>query len=122
MERRPTALIVDDEVINRVVIQQLLQLSGVECVVVGNGSDAIAAVQEQSFDVIFMDLQMPDLDGFETARRIRAIPETGERMRVFALTAFAPKDIAQQVDEAGFDGILQKPVAIEQLREVFELD
>ena len=122
MKTQPSALVVDDEVINRVVIQQLLELSGVECVVTGNGIDAIAAVEKRSFDAILMDLQMPDIDGFETVRRIRALPDSGTHPRIFALTAFAPADIADRIEEAGFDGILQKPVEVDQLRRIFGLD
>ena len=74
-----------------------------------NGVEAIESVARQSYDVVLMDVQMPEMDGFETTRRIRADPALA-RVPVVAMTANAGEDDRQRCLEAGMDGFESKPI------------
>ena len=107
----------DNEVNQRVVVGLLAQL-GVTPTVVENGALALEAVREGDFDLVFMDIQMPVMDGLEATRRIRAEVEHGPR--IVALTANALADDAARCRQAGMDGFLPKPVRLDDLRAKIE--
>jgi two-component system cell cycle response regulator DivK len=80
-----------------------------------DGRDAIGRIREVLPDLILMDIQMPEMDGYETLHEIRAHPETAQ-VPVVALTAFAMLEDRQKAFEAGFDGYFSKPINIAALR------
>lgn len=112
-------LVVDDSPVNRFLATRFLEQIGVAGVAVDSGAAALAALQQSAFDAVLLDVQMPKMDGFETARRIRAREERerGRRIPLIALTASAgAEDVAHALD-AGMDDHLGKPFAPEQLVE-----
>ena len=110
-------LIVDDNAVNRAVIVGMLEVY--ECVTVeaGNGREAVTAVSDGSFDLVFMDCQMPVLDGFEATAEIRRLErlEGHRRVPIVALTASALKGERERCLAAGMDDYLSKPVRQSEL-------
>jgi CheY-like chemotaxis protein len=107
-------LLAEDEEINRIVVASMLEELGHQVAAVTNGNDALAALEQDSFDVILMDVQMPELDGLETARRIRA--SRCARIPILALTARALAGDRERCLEAGMNDYLTKPVKLDDLR------
>jgi PAS domain S-box-containing protein len=118
--RRPRILVADDNQVNQAVIVGLLEKLGCRADVVANGREAVAAVERTSYDLIFMDCQMPEMDGFQATSFIRsreaASGSMGPRIPIVALTANALADDRQACLEAGMDDHFSKPVRLEQLR------
>ena len=106
-------LVVEDDRVNQRVIELLLQKLGLTCHIVANGVAAIGAVEREKWDAILMDCQMPEMDGFEATRRIRA---RGARLPIIALTANARGEDRAACVAAGMDDFLAKPVRFEDLR------
>lgn len=113
-------LMAEDNVVNQKVVQQYLKRLGYRADVVSNGLEALAALQQRTYDVILMDIQMPELDGLETTRRILATYEDDERPRIIALTANATREDRQRCLDAGMDDYLSKPVLVGDLSEALE--
>ena len=92
-------------------------------VVAGNGKEALAAWEQHAFDLILMDVQMPEMDGFETTARIREREQgTGRHIPIIALTAHAIKGDREHCLEAGMDGYVSKPIQAEELlREIIDV-
>lgn len=112
-----TALVVDDNAVNLRVATALLGRLGVAVTAVSSGQAALDRAWAEPFDLVITDLQMPELDGFETARRLRAGGFTGP---IIALTASAEPTIAEDCRVAGLDGCLTKPVSLAALRALLE--
>jgi two-component system, sensor histidine kinase and response regulator len=111
-------LLAEDHPVNQKVAVRLLERLGHEVVVAPNGNEALQALSLASFDVVLMDLQMPEMDGFEAVRAIRADEaETGQHLPVLALTAHAMQGDRQRCLDAGFDGYLAKPIRQAHLEE-----
>lgn len=110
-------LVVDDNGVNRMVAQKVLQRLGWAVVLAESGAQALALVRSDSFDVVFMDCQMPEMDGFETTARMRAIPALKD-MPIVAMTANASPEDKAQCLAAGMTEHVAKPIRIEALREV----
>jgi CheY-like chemotaxis protein len=119
-ERGWDILVVDDNPVNQHVIRMFLQKFG--CVVdcVDGGSDCIQRLAERTYDLVFMDVQMPDMDGYETARRIRAADPGSRKPWIVALTAHAMAEVREKCLEAGMDDYLTKPVRRDMLREALD--
>jgi CheY-like chemotaxis protein len=114
-------LLADDGLINQKVASELLKRRGHEVVVVNNGREAIEAVEREVFDVVLMDVQMPEMDGFEATAAIRLKEQsTGQHMQIVAMTAHALKGDRERCLEAGMDGYLTKPVQPKVLYELVE--
>jgi signal transduction histidine kinase/ligand-binding sensor domain-containing protein/DNA-binding response OmpR family regulator len=114
-EERPGAsrkiLLAEDNPVNQIVAVRLLERRGHEVTVAANGREAVAAVARESFDLVLMDVQMPEMDGFEATAIIRkAETGTARRLPIFALTARAMKGDADHCRAAGMDGYLAKPI------------
>jgi CheY-like chemotaxis protein len=104
-------LLAEDNPVNQHLVVRLLEKQGYTVVVVGDGQAAVAAVAQQPFDVVLMDVQMPLLDGLEATAAIRAQERTtGTHLPILALTAHAMKGDADRCLAAGMDGYLTKPV------------
>ena len=103
-------LIAEDNAINVYLLKILLEQSGYGADVVGNGQEAIEAVRSKRYDLVFMDVQMPVMDGTEATRRILADHPGGDRPRIIALTAGVMADEVQACRDAGVDDFLAKPI------------
>jgi signal transduction histidine kinase/CheY-like chemotaxis protein/HPt (histidine-containing phosphotransfer) domain-containing protein len=111
-------LLVEDNAVNQKVALRMLQGMGYRGDVAGNGIEALEALQRQNYDVILMDLQMPEMDGIETSQCIRARP--GQQPRIIAMTADAMEGVREECLAAGMDDYITKPVKIEELQEALQ--
>jgi CheY-like chemotaxis protein len=109
-------LVVDDNVDAAESLAVLLRLAGHEVRVACDGPAALAAAQADPPEMVVLDLGMPGMDGFEVARRLRALPGSKDTLLV-ALTGWAQEDDRRRCAEAGFDGHLPKPVEWDALRQ-----
>lgn len=111
-------LLVEDNRLNQKVAQQMLKRLGYEVEVVNNGKAAIAALENQNYDLVLMDVQMPEMDGLETTREIRRRFETFRQPRIIAMTANAMSGDREICLEAGMDDYLSKPLRLEMIRKL----
>lgn len=112
-------LIAEDNPVNQEVLARLVGALGYTCDVVGTGAEALRAVGLRPYDVVLMDIQMPELDGEEATRRIRALPEIAQPY-IIALTASTVAGSRERYLATGIDAYLSKPVTIEDLRGAIE--
>ncbi len=110
-----SVLLVDDNPANLQFTTELLNALNTQVKQASNGHQAIEACQEESFDVIFMDIQMPGMDGIETTRRIRQLQKGKKRTPIIALTAHSITEQKSDLLIAGMDDCLSKPVNETQL-------
>jgi PAS domain S-box-containing protein len=118
-----TVLAVDDYPINLEVLKGQLELLDVPVVTADDGLDALAKWRERPYALVLTDIHMPDMDGFELTRQIRAeeaLTGLGQRTPIVALTANALKGEADRCLAAGMDGYLTKPLTLQKLRETLE--
>lgn len=109
-------LLAEDNVVNQRVAAALLGKRGHTVIVVNNGREALQAIATQRFDLVLMDVQMPELDGLEATTRIREMEaETGVHTPIIAMTAHALKGDAERCRQAGMDAYQTKPVQAAQL-------
>lgn len=119
--RSLTILLTEDNLINQRVAIGFLEERGHQVVVANNGLEALAAVEKESFDLILMDVQMPEMDGFEATAAIRARErEAGTHIPIVAMTASAMKGDQARCIEAGMDSYVSKPVHAAELYRVVE--
>ena len=107
-------LIVEDNEKNRRLLRKVLQVSGYRVAEVETGRDAVVAAREQGPDLILLDYQLPDIDGIEVFRLIRADPAI-KHMPIVAVTASAMPEDQKRMREAGFDGFETKPINVKDL-------
>ena len=104
-------LAADDNAVNRRVLGRMLQRIGASCTVVADGAEALAAFAEEPFDVVLLDCQMPNMDGYEAAGAIRALEGgVGAGVPIIALSGSAGELIDDVASEAGMDACLLKPI------------
>jgi signal transduction histidine kinase/CheY-like chemotaxis protein/ligand-binding sensor domain-containing protein len=104
-------LLAEDNPVNQIVAARLLEKRGHHVTVAANGREAVAAVERERFDLVLMDVQMPEMDGFEATAAIRqAETGAGGHLPIFAMTARAMKGDAERCAAAGMDGYLSKPI------------
>ncbi|MEK7269459.1 MAG: response regulator, partial [Planctomycetota bacterium] len=108
-------LLVEDNPTNQVLAQALLDRLGYRVDVAANGREALAAVRHRPYDVVLMDVQMPEMDGLEATREIRAGVEAGRQPRIIALTADAMEEDKRKCYVAGMDDYLSKPILLPDL-------
>ncbi len=115
-ERYPLRiLLAEDNSVNQKLALRLLSQMGYRADVAGNGLEAIRAVERQPYDVILMDVQMPEMDGLEATRKICARWPHGEHPRIIAMTASAMQGDREMCLEAGMDDYLTKPIRVDEL-------
>ncbi|MEZ5115912.1 MAG: ATP-binding protein [Candidatus Nanopelagicales bacterium] len=108
---RPKVLLAEDNDVNRVLVTAILGKIGCDTEQAATGVEAVAAVQRGDYDLILMDVRMPEMDGLEATRRIRAREAAGaRRTTILALTANATRDALLDTERAGMDGFLSKPI------------
>jgi len=111
-------LLVDDNPLNQIFGQAMLAKDGHDVVVVADGLEALAAVQERSFDLVLMDMQMPVMDGMEAARCIRGLDTSARNIPIVALTANVMAEEIASCREAGMNDHLAKPIDRDRLRQI----
>lgn len=109
-------LVVDDNDINQQVATTLLGSFGAQTAIANNGREAVDAVATGAFHLVFMDCQMPEMDGFEATRRIRQNEQQGTRQIIIAMTANVLDDARGKCMAAGMDDYISKPVELEALQ------
>lgn len=116
LKSAPHVLIVDDNATNRVVAQALCEMFGCSSELAEDGMEALAAVQEQRFDLILMDIKMPRMDGVQATQAIRALPGAAGQTPIVALTANADPEDAKHYLSIGMAAVVEKPIKPERLR------
>lgn len=110
-------LVVEDNADTRDMMEAMLRIEGYDVITVAHGKLALEALGDRRISVVLLDIGLPDLDGYEVARRIRALPDSS-RFKLVALTGYGQLDDQRRAFEAGFDEHLTKPVSMERLSEV----
>ena len=112
-------LVAEDNAVNQRLIVRLLEKRGHRVVLAGNGREALAALEKESFDLLLMDLQMPEMDGFGATAAIRESEKnSGKHLPIVALTAHAMKGDREKCLDSGMDGYLTKPIRPPELDEM----
>jgi two-component system sensor histidine kinase RpfC len=115
---KPRVLLVEDNTINQEVARSYLLRLGCEVGIAGDGVEAIEMVSNQGYDLILMDCQMPNLDGYEAARRIREAETDQKRHCIVALTAHVTAEDRQRCLDAGMDDYMGKPYGSRELSQL----
>ena len=110
-------LLAEDNTVNQKLAIRLLQQMGYRADLASNGIEAVESVKRQAYDVVLMDVQMPELDGLDAARQICALLEAPQRPRIVAMTANAMQGDREMCMAAGMDDYLTKPIRIDRLVE-----
>jgi signal transduction histidine kinase/DNA-binding response OmpR family regulator len=114
-------LLAEDNVVNQKLALRLLQQMGYRADLAANGIEAVESVQRQAYDVVLMDVQMPELDGLDATRQICARLPPAERPRIVAMTANAMQGDREMCLAAGMDDYLTKPIRVERLVEALDM-
>jgi PAS domain S-box-containing protein len=102
-------LLVEDHAVNQLIATKFLNKWGIQPVCAVNGLEALQAVQQQAFDLVLMDLQMPEMDGYEATRRIRSLGGNYATLPIIALTASAMLEVKEKVLQNGMNDYVTKP-------------
>ena len=114
-------LVAEDTPFNQTFILRLLEKNGFHPILVENGQQAVEAFDPEMIDVILMDVQMPEMDGFEATREIRKLEaESGDRIPIIAMTAYATEGDRDRCLEAGMDRYVSKPISAAKLFKAIE--
>ena len=117
-ERPLRVLLAEDNPVNQTLAMRILEKLGHKVQVVNNGKEALGRSQAEEFDLILMDVQMPEMDGLEATTAIRAAEaSTGKHVPIVAMTAHAMKGDREKCLSAGMDGYLSKPIRIDELKQ-----
>jgi two-component system, OmpR family, response regulator len=116
-EVRPRILIVDDEARFRTTMCKLLRVRGLEPVIAGSGPEAIDQLQQRQFDVVVLDVRMPEMGGVHVLAELKKIDPGVE---VIIMTGYASVDTAKEITKLGAYDYMLKPYAIEELMEKIE--
>ncbi|MBS9895834.1 MULTISPECIES: ATP-binding protein [Vibrio] len=117
---KPWVLVVEDTIVNQKVVRIMLEKLGVRVSVANHGEEALQLCDQQPFDLIFMDCQMPVMDGFIATERIRKMGEWGKHVPIIALSANVIKEEQQHCFDVGMNEFVAKPVTKTRLQQIFE--
>ena len=110
-------LVVDDIYTNRYLLTELVKMTGNEVVQVENGEEAIRILEKEKIDLIFMDIEMPVMNGIETTIHIRnKMPFPINALPIIALTAHNPELFFEDFKDVGFDELITKPYSVEKIK------
>ena len=109
-------LVAEDDAVNRHIVVKILTLEGYETLEAASGRSAMALARSERPDLIMMDLGMPDIDGLEASRRLKADPRSAD-IPIIALTAYAMRGDEERARDAGCDGYLSKPCRPQTIRD-----
>jgi signal transduction histidine kinase/CheY-like chemotaxis protein len=112
-------LVVDDDLINRVIARKHLENLGCQVDEAVDGQDCLTQYQQNQYDLILMDLQMPEVDGFQASQQIRQLEQSSglKRVVIVALTASVVGEVWERCQSAGMDGYVGKPFQVEELKQ-----
>jgi CheY-like chemotaxis protein len=114
-------LVAKDNSVNQVLAVRLLEKRGHSVTVAGNGKEALAALEKDTFDLVLMDVQMPEMDGFEAKAAIREKEKaSGHHLPVIAMTVHAMAGDRERCVEAGMDDYITKPIQPQELSELLK--
>jgi CheY-like chemotaxis protein len=109
-------LLVEDNIVNQKIAARVLERQGHKVILAGDGREAVAALDRARFDIILMDIQMPEMNGFEATAAIRERERrSGDHVPIIAMTAHAMKGDRELCLQAGMDAYLSKPIRAEEL-------
>lgn len=112
-------LVVDDIYTNRYLLSELVKLTGNVAVLAENGQEAIDILNKEEIHMVFMDIEMPVMNGVETTQYIRnELPSPLNAITVIALTAHNPEIFFEDYSDAGFDELITKPYSVEKIRDI----
>jgi len=111
-------LLAEDNIVNQMVMSRMLNKLGYHADLATNGVEVLRSLENQSYDLILMDVQMPEIDGFEATRAIRKRWLSGDQPKIIAITAYALKGDREKCLDAGMDGYMSKPVKLDDLSEI----
>ena len=111
-------LVGDDDRVNQLVLQGMLKRLGYGCTVVGTGTEVVEAVTQESFDVLFLDVQLPDIDGFEVVRKIREQQPAPGTTKIAFVSGHDAADFRSEMEELDVEFFVTKPVTSEALENV----
>lgn len=124
-EAEPLALrvlLAEDNPVNQLVVSTMLKNLGQQVSVASDGEQALRAIEEEAFDLVIMDMQMPRLDGPEVTRRVRRLGTESKDVRIVALTASTSTEERELFREAGVDAVYAKPIDVERLRKLLVVE
>ena len=102
------------------VMLKMLNKLGYHADGAANGTEVLRSLELQPYDLILMDVQMPEMDGFETARAIRKLWTSSDQPKIIAITAYALKGDREKCLDAGMNDYISKPVKLEELQAILE--
>lgn len=111
----PKILIVEDNDMNRKIVVSMLKTHGFSCDVAENGREAVNAIRKTNYDIVFMDCQMPIMDGYESTSKVREEEGSKRHTNIVALTANAMKGDREKCIAAGMDDYMSKPIDFDQM-------
>ncbi len=120
LDKSLSILLAEDNLVNQIVTQRMLNKLGYRSDVAANGSEVLQALERQQYDVVLMDVQMPEMDGLEATHVIRQRWADGRQPMIIAMTASALRGDREACLAAGMDDYISKPVKIEMLRSALE--
>jgi CheY-like chemotaxis protein len=110
-------LVVDDIYTNRYLLSELIKLTGNEAIMAQNGKEAIEILEKEKIDIIFMDIEMPVMNGIETTQYIRhEMASPLNAIPIIALTAHNPELFFNDYSDVGFDELVTKPYSVEKIK------
>jgi signal transduction histidine kinase/DNA-binding response OmpR family regulator len=114
-------LLVEDNVTNQIIAKNFISQMGPKVTIAQNGADAINQLKKNNFDLIFMDCQMPVLDGYRATQKIRKTPKEilNNKVKIIAITANAMTGDKDKCLDAGMDGYIAKPITVNELHSIF---
>lgn len=110
-----SVLVAEDNAVNQRLVAKLLESAGHKVTCVANGNDAVHLFTTTPFDLVLMDMQMPDMDGLDATQAIRAAESKGSRIPIYALTAHTLPADRERCFAAGMDGFISKPIAVDEV-------
>ena len=113
-------LVVDDDALGRRLMHLILTKEGHSVELAANGLEAVEAVKENRYDIVFMDLNMPDMDGLDASRKIRAWEKDDSHTFIVALTASYLPEIGESLFDAGMDNYISKPLDVAQVQRLLK--